>query len=139
MKVRVWTAELHRRAAAMNGPDLDRLGKSVSDMDKEIKNFEAFGTWLSRCPDGRMEVWAGRWWAVSAGDGFFFTVQGGKAHCDHPKFRSQKGLDTKDFPGFFAFEAWKRAKRASDFYSGIGRMAEEMADAADAKYQACRE
>lgn len=88
--------------------------------------FEAFDAWLATAPEGSIEVWAGRWWSVSAGDGVPFVKAAQGCHCEHPKYRSKTGLDTKDFPGFFAYEAWKKARMSHDFWSGSGKMAESM-------------
>ncbi|PNF57612.1 hypothetical protein CXK99_20705 [Stutzerimonas stutzeri] len=101
----------------------------ATEQGKELKTFDAFEAWLAKQPDGQLEVWAGRWWLVSR-ESRPFMVEHGKTFCDHPGYRGNMGADPHDFPGFFAFEAWKRAGRVSGFYAGIDTMAGEALTAA---------
>jgi len=104
----------------------------ATEQGKELKTFEALEAWLTKQPDGQLEVWAGRWWVV-AREAVPFKVKDGKAFCDHPGYRGNLGADPHDFPGFFAFEAWKKAQKASGFWKGIPRLAASMTDAAKGK------
>lgn len=94
MKMRVWAGR----------PTL------ATEQGKEIKDFAAFESWIAKQPDGQIEVWAGRWWSVSR-EAAPFIVDDGKVFCAHPGYRGKLGLDPRDFPGFFAYEAWERAKK----------------------------
>lgn len=114
MKVRVWAGR----------PTL------ATTQGKTLESFQEFDAWLSKQADGQVEVWAGRWWMV-AKEATPFVVEGGKCFCSHPRYASKQGHNPRDFPGFFAYEAWKIAKRASSFYADIGRMADEMVEAAE--------
>lgn len=102
----------------------------ATEQGVHIKSFEHFERWLKSQPDGQIEVWAGRWWRISAEDCLPFTVKDGKAGNAHPQFRSHKGLNAEDYPGFFAFEAWKRACKTTKFYFGIDKLTEGMLKAA---------
>lgn len=102
VKFRVWTGK--ETLASINGRD--------------ISSAEGLIEWLKKQPDGQIEHWAGRWWVCSK-EAVPFLLRHGKAHCAHPSYRSKIGLDTQDFPDFFAYEVWKRAKRSSDFWFGI--------------------
>jgi hypothetical protein len=101
----------------------------ATEQGKSIESPQALEVWLEKQPDGNLEVWAGRWWALSV-EAVPFTVKAGECHCAHPKYRSKKGADTKDFPGFFAHEAYIRAAKVSDFYGAIPDMVGDMIDAA---------
>ncbi len=113
MKLRIWTGK--ETLASIHG--------------KEVSSFEAFEDWLKKQPDGAIEVWAGRWWAISK-EAVPFVWKGGKCFCAHPSFQSKTGRNPADFSGFFAFEAWEKAKKVSGFFSGIEKMAGEIVEAA---------
>lgn len=113
MKIRVWGG--HETLATIHG--------------KELQSFEAMEKWLRTQPDGQIEVWAGKWLAVSR-EARPFTVTSGAVFCAYGPYQSKKGLDPADHSGFFAFEAWKRAKMLHDFWGGIDKMAGEASDAA---------
>lgn len=100
----------------------------ATEQGKKVESPSALEAWIEKQPDGNLEVWAGRWWAVSV-EAVPFTVTDGKCHCDHPRYRSKKGADTHDFPGFFAHEAYKRAAKVSSFYAAIPDMTGDMIDA----------
>jgi len=106
MKIRIWTG----RATL------------ASEQGKEVTTFEQMESWLKKQPDGQIEVWAGRWFVVSR-EARPFMLTKGKVFCDYrPYFGSKSREEAMDMPGFFAFEAWKRAKRASDFWAGVPKM-----------------
>lgn len=113
IKARIWTGK----------PTL------ATENGKVVKNFEQFEAWLQKQPEGQIEVWAGRWFAV-AKEARPFTWRDGKCFCTHPSYQSQEGRDPSDFSGFFAYEAWKIAGRVSSFWGGIEGMAEDMVKAA---------
>ena len=122
MKVRIWTADMQK--ASQGKHTLPFLRACEGQVIGET--FEAFDAWLATAPEGQLEVWAGRWWMISAGDGVPFIKDAQGCHCAHPVFRSRTGLDTKDFPGFFAYEAWKKAKMSHDFWTGSAKTAASM-------------
>ncbi|MCK9468129.1 MAG: hypothetical protein M0Q49_01820 [Porticoccaceae bacterium] len=99
----------------------------ATEQGKQLKSFEEFEAWATKQPDGQIEVWAGRWWAVGK-EARPFVVQDGKLFCAYGPYRSKQGLDPADHSGFFAYEAWKVAKRLHEMWSGIGKMAEEIVD-----------
>lgn len=101
----------------------------ATEQGKKVDSPEALEKWIAQQVDGRIEVWAGRWWVVSV-ESAPFTVESGKCHCTHPKYRSKKGLDTRDYPGFFAHEAWRIASKTSSMWAGIGEVADGAAKAA---------
>lgn len=98
----------------------------ATEQGKKIDSPQALEAWIAKQPDGQLEVWAGRWWVVSV-EAVPFTVKDGKCHCAHPKYRSNKGLDTRDFPGFFAYEAFLRSVRVESFYRSIPDMTDDIA------------
>jgi hypothetical protein len=90
----------------------------ATEQGKNLETFEKLESWLSTQGDGQLEVWAGRWWAVSK-EALPFLVREGKLSCSHPSFKGDKREG--DFSGFFAFEAWRIASRISrthNFMSG---------------------
>lgn len=110
MKVRIWTGR--ETLAAINGA-------------KVAGSFEAFSTWLHKQPAGNVEVWAGRWWAVTK-EAVHFRWDGTACLCKHPIYQSKKGLSASDYSGFFEYEAWKRAKQSHDFFFGINDLSEKI-------------
>jgi len=114
MKMRVWAGR----------PTL------ATEQGKSLDNFEQFERWLAKQPAGQIEVWAGRWWAVSR-EAIPFTVKDGKAFCDHPGYRGKSGLDPHDFPGFFAYEAWEKARKLASLWGDIPKMAGDITKATD--------
>jgi len=113
MKVRVWTGR--ETLSSIRG--------------REVDGFPAFEQWLSTAPDGEMQVFAGRWWSISK-ESHPFILRAGRAACSYPPYHGLHGRDPADFPGFFAYEAWKIARKLSDFYAGIPLLASDIADAA---------
>lgn len=101
----------------------------ATEQGKELETFAAFESWLKHQPDGQIEVWAGRWFAVSR-EARPFVVESGKTFCDYRPYFGKLDGNPRDFPGFFAFEAWKRAKMTSDFWASTQKMAGDMLDSA---------
>lgn len=113
MKVRIWT------------------GKSTlaSENGANMKNFEQFELWLKSQPDGQIEVWAGRWFVVSR-EARPFVIESGNCFCNYRPYFGNLGQNPRNFPGFFAYEAWRIASRVSNMWMGIGSMASSMLDVA---------
>lgn len=94
---------------------------------KKIAAFPAFEQWLSKQPDGQLEVFAGRWFVVSR-EAIPFLVKGGRVFCAHPSYISKKGLKAEDFPGFYAFEAWEKASKTTSMWAGIQSFSDDVVD-----------
>lgn len=117
MKVRVWNGQ--ETLATING-------SVIQD------HFEAFEKWVSKYTEGEIQVWAGRWWRLTK-ETRPFLIQSGTVFCDHPSYASKRGLDPKDFSGFFVYEAWMIAARHTRFWSGIDTMATEIVNSTEDK------
>jgi hypothetical protein len=106
MRFRIWTGR--DTLASINGRELD--------------SFESFSAWLASQPDGTLEVWAGRWWTVSK-EARPFTLTNGRMICRYQPYMGKLAADPADYPGFFEFEAWKRAGQITQMYDGAQRLA----------------